>query len=143
MAKSVKGPNYDAYKAAYKKEAAKLAKKGLSMYVRMYTEIEFRTMYRARRNKFVSLVASGKRKVVGNVTESLVRSQAYEYSYAQGQKLLKAAKATGQSLNIYQIRSGGMFDWDMIEQRREELISSGLSNDKVKLIIGQEFFGSE
>lgn len=143
MAKSVKGPSYEAYKAAYKKEAAKLSKKGLSMYMRMYTEGEFKTMYRARRNKFVDLVAKGKRKVVGNVTESLVRSQAYEYSYEQGKSLLKAAKATGQKLNIYQIRSNGKFDWSVIQERRKELISSGLSTNEVQIIIGQEFFGSE
>lgn len=133
--------NYDSYKAAYRKQQNKLTSKGLAMYDRMYTKSEFEAVYEATRNDLKELVRKGKRKVIGNVTQTIVTEQAYEYSQKQGKALAQYAKETGQKLTQQQIRAG-QIDWSMLEDRQYELKEAGLKSGDISLIIGQEFFGS-
>ena len=134
--------NYESYKNAYRKKQNMLTKKGLQMYDSMLTKSEFEAVYEATRNDLKQLVKSGKRKVVGNVTQTIVTEQTYEYSQRQGKALAEYAKATGQNLTQQQIRAG-QIDWTMLEDKQIELKNLGLSNKEVREAIGQLYFGSE
>lgn len=133
--------NYESYKKAYIKKQETLHKKGLQMYVPMYTKEQFETVYQTTRSDLKELVKDGKRKVIGNVTQTIVSEQSYQYSKAQGTALKKYAEATGQDLTISQIRAGQL-DWSMLRERQAELKSAGFSGKEISLVIGQEYFGS-
>lgn len=134
--------NYNSYKEAYRKQQAKLARKGLQMYDSMLTKSEFESIYEATRNDLKAMVKKGDRKVIGNVTQTIVTEQTYEYSQRQGKALAVYAKESGQKLTQQQIRAG-QIDWSMLENRQAELRAAGLRGGEIKLIIGQEYFGSE
>lgn len=134
--------NYESYKKAYMKQQAKLTAKGLTMYDSMYTKSQFEAVYDATRNDLKHLVKSGKRRVVGNVTQTLVSEQTYEYSKKQGKALQAYAKATGQDLTQQQIRAGQL-DWSMLEDKQLELKRLGLSKSEIRDTIGNLYFGSE
>lgn len=134
--------NYESYKKAYRKKQNMLTRKGLQMYDSMLTKSEFEAVYEATRNDLKQLVKEGKRAVIGNVTQTIVTEQTYEYSQKQGKALAEYAKASGQNLTQQQIRAGQL-DWSMLEDRQIELREQGLSPRDVRLVIGQEFFGSE
>lgn len=133
--------NYDSYKAAYRKQQAKLTRKGLSMYDSMLTKSEFEAVYEATRNDLKAQVAKGDRKVIGNVTQTIVTEQTYEYSQKQGKALAKYAKESGQKLTQQQIRAG-QIDWSALETRQAELKAAGLTGSEINTMIGQEYFGS-
>ena len=133
--------NYESYKAAYRKKQNMLTAKGLQMYDSMLTKREFETIYEATRNDLKQLVKEGKRKVIGNVTQTIVTEQTYEYSQAQGKALAEYAKATGQNLTQQQIRAG-QIDWSMLEDKRRELKNLGLSKEEVRDTIATLYFGS-
>lgn len=134
--------NYESYKKAYIKKQAALERKGLQMYVNMYSREQFETVYETTRSDLKELVKEGKRKVIGNVTQTIVTEQSYEYSRAQGTALKKYAEATGQELTVSQIRAGKI-KWDPLLERRAELKKQGLSKYDVYLTTSQEYFGSE
>lgn len=134
--------NYESYKAAYRKKQNVLTRKGLQMYDSMLTKSEFEAVYEATRNDLKEMVKKGERKVIGNVTQTIVTEQTYEYTQKQGKALAEYAKATGQNLTQQQIRAGQL-DWSMLEDRQIELKQMGLSKGEVRTIIGQEYFGSE
>lgn len=134
--------NYDSYKISYRKQQAKLTRKGLSMYDSMLTKSEFEAVYEATRNDLKAQVAKGDRKVIGNVTQTIVTEQTYEYSQRQGKALAKYAKESGQKLTQQQIRAG-QIDWSALENRQAELKAAGLTGSEIKIMIGQEYFGSE
>ena len=134
--------NYESYKNAYNKKRNMLTAKGLQMYDSMLTKSEFEAVYEATRNDLKQLVKEGKRKVVGNVTQTIVSEQTYEYSQRQGKALQTYAKATGQKLTQQQIRAGEL-DWSMLEDKQLELKQLGLSSKEISETIGQLYFGSE
>lgn len=134
--------NYESYKAAYRKKQNALTRKGLQMYDSMLTKSEFEAVYEATRNDLKEMVKKGERKVIGNVTQTIVTEQTYEYTQKQGKALAEYAKATGQNLTQQQIRAGQL-DWSMLEDRQIELKQMGLSKSEIRTIIGQEYFGSE
>ena len=134
--------NYESYKAAYRKKQNMLTRKGLQMYDQMLTKSEFEAVYEATRNDLKEMVKKGDRKVIGNVTQTIVTEQTYEYTQRQGKALAEYAKATGQNLTQQQIRAGQL-DWTMLEDRQIELRAQGLSPRDVRKTIGQEYFGSE
>lgn len=134
--------NYESYKNAYRKKQNALTRKGLQMYDSMLTKSEFEAVYEATRNDLKQLVKEGKRAVIGNVTQTIVTEQTYEYTQKQGKALAEYAKATGQNLTQQQIRAGQL-DWTMLEDRQIELKQMGLSKAEVRTVIGQEYFGSE
>lgn len=134
--------NYESYKAAYRKKQNALTRKGLEMYDTMLTKSEFEAVYEATRNDLKEMVKKGDRKVIGNVTQTIVTEQTYEYTQKQGKALAEYAKATGQNLTQQQIRAGQL-DWSMLEDRQIELRQMGLSKAEVRTMIGQEYFGSE
>ena len=134
--------NYESYKAAYRKKQNALTRKGLQMYDTMLTKSEFEAVYEATRNDLKEMVKKGDRKVIGNVTQTIVTEQTYEYTQKQGKALAEYAKATGQNLTQQQIRAGQL-DWTMLEDRQIELRQMGLSKAEVRTMIGQEYFGSE
>ena len=134
--------NYESYKAAYRKKQNSLTKKGLQMYDSMLTKSEFEAVYEATRNDLKAMVKRGERKVIGNVTQTIVTEQTYEYSQRQGKALAEYAKATGQNLTQQQIRAGQL-DWTMLEDKQIELKNLGLSKAEVREQIGQLYFGSE
>lgn len=133
--------NYESYKKAYIKKQAALERKGLQMYVTMYSKREFEEVYTATRRELKQLVSEGKRKVIGNVTQTMITEQSYRYSKAQGTALKKYAKATGQNLKVSQIRAGKI-NWALLRERREELEKEGLTDREINLRISQEYFGS-
>lgn len=134
--------NYESYKEAYRKKQNSLTKKGLSMYDSMLTKSEFEAVYEATRNDLKAMVNRGERKVIGNVTQTIVTEQTYEYTQRQGKALAEYAKATGQNLTQQQIRAGQL-DWSMLEDKQIELKNLGLSKAEVRETIGQLYFGSE
>lgn len=134
--------NYESYKAAYRKKQNALTRKGLQMYDTMLTKSEFEAVYEATRNDLKEMVKKGDRKVIGNVTQTIVTEQTYEYSQRQGKALAEYAKATGQNLTQQQIRAGQL-DWSMLEDKQIELRQLGLSKSEVREAIGQLYFGSE
>lgn len=134
--------NYESYKVAYRKKQNMLTRKGLQMYDQMLTKSEFEAVYEATRNDLKEMVKKGDRKVIGNVTQTIVTEQTYEYTQRQGKALAEYAKATGQNLTQQQIRAGQL-DWTMLEDRQIELRQQGLSPRDVRKTIGQEYFGSE
>lgn len=134
--------NYESYKTAYNKKRNMLTRKGLSMYDQMLTKSEFEAVYEATRNDLKQLVKEGKRKVVGNVTQTIVTEQTYEFTQKQGKALAEYAKATGQNLTQQQIRAG-QIDWTMLEDKQIELRQQGLSSREVSEVVGQLYFGSE
>lgn len=134
--------NYESYKNAYNKKRNMLTRKGLQMYDSMLTKSEFEAVYEATRNDLKELVKKGERKVVGNVTQTIVSEQTYEYSQKQGKALAEYAKATGQDLTQQQIRAGQL-DWSMLKDKQIELKQMGLSSKEVSETIGQLYFGSE
>lgn len=134
--------NYNSYKDAYRKQQNKLTRKGLTMYDSMLTKSEFEAVYEATRNDLKAQVAKGERKVIGNVTQTIVTEQTYEYSQKQGKALAKYAKESGQKLTQQQIRAG-QIDWSVLEARQAELRIAGLTGSEIKAVIGQEYFGSE
>ena len=100
------------------------------------------SVYEATRNDLKSMVKKGERKVIGNVTQTIVTEQTYEYSQRQGKALAEYAKQTGQNLTQQQIRAG-QIDWSMLEDKQIELKNLGLSSKEVSEAIGQLYFGSE
>lgn len=134
--------NYESYKKAYFKKENMLNKKGLQMYDKILSRREFEAVYEATRNELKRQVKEGKRKVIGNVTQTIVTEQTYEYSQKQGKALQKYAEATGQNLTQQQIRAG-QIDWSILKEAQIELKELGYSNAEVRTIIGQEYFGSE
>ena len=134
--------NYESYKAAYRKKQNMLTRKGLQMYDTMLTKSEFEAVYEATRNDLKEMVKKGDRKVIGNVTQTIVTEQTYEYTQKQGKALAEYAKASGQNLTQQQIRAGQL-DWTLLEDRQIELRQMGLSPRDVRKTIGQEYFGSE
>lgn len=134
--------NYESYKKAYFKKENMLNKKGLQMYDKILSRREFEAVYEATRNELKRQVKEGKRKVIGNVTQTIVTEQTYEYSQKQGKALQKYAEATGQNLTQQQIRAG-QIDWNILKEAQIELKELGYSNAEVRTIIGQEYFGSE
>lgn len=134
--------NYESYKAAYRKKQNSLTKKGLQMYDSMLTKSEFEAVYEATRNDLKDMVKKGERKVVGNVTQTIVTEQTYEYTQKQGKALAEYAKATGQELTQQQIRAGQL-DWTKLEAKQAELKQKGLSKAEVRDTIAQLYFGSE
>lgn len=134
--------NYESYKKAYFKKEDMLNKKGLQMYDKILSRREFEAVYEATRNELKRQVKEGKRKVIGNVTQTIVTEQTYEYSQKQGKALQKYAEATGQNLTQQQIRAG-QIDWSILKEAQIELKELGYSNAEVRTIIGQEYFGSE
>lgn len=134
--------NYQSYKKAYREKQKMLNRKGLQMYDTMLTKREFEAIYEATRKDLKAKVAAGKRKVIGNVTQTIVSEQTYEFTQAQGKAMAEYAKATGQKLTQQQIRAG-QIDWELLKERREELFESGFSKEQVREYIGQEYFGSE
>ena len=134
--------NYESYKKAYRKKQNTLTRKGLQMYDSMLTKSEFEAVYEATRNDLKEMVRKGERKVIGNVTQTIVTEQSYEYSQKQGKALAEYAKATGQNLTQQQIRAGQL-DWSMLEDKQMELKQLGLSGKEISETIGQLYFGSE
>lgn len=134
--------NYESYKVAYRKKQNALTRKGLQMYDSMLTKSEFEAVYEATRNDLKAMVKSGERKVIGNVTQTIVTEQTYEYTQKQGKALQKYAEATGQNLTQQQIRAGQL-DWTMLEDKEIELKELGLSKKEVRETIAQLYFGSE
>ena len=134
--------NYNSYKNAYRKKQNILTAKGLTMYDSMLTKSEFEAVYEATRNQLKDEVAKGKRKVIGNVTQTIVTNQSYEYSQKQGKALAEYAKETGQKLTQSQIRAG-LIDWAPLEARQAELRAIGIKGKDLRDQIGQEFFGSD
>lgn len=133
--------NYDSYVKAYLKKQESLRKKGLQMYDSMYSKSQFEYMYEATRNDLKREVAKGKRKVIGNVTQTMVSEQAYEYTQKQGTALKKYAEATGQKLSVSQIRAG-LLDWGQLKEYQAELKSQGFSGKEINEMVGQAYFGS-
>lgn len=88
--------NYESYLKAYFKKEKSLAKKGLQMYDAVLSKNEFEAVYTATRNDLKRMVEKGERRVIGNVTQTIVTEQTYEYSQKQGKALAKYAEATGQ-----------------------------------------------
>lgn len=134
--------NYESYKKAYMKKQNMLTKKGLSMYDQMLTKSEFEAVYEATRNDLKAMIKKGKRAVIGNVTQTIVTEQTYEYTKKQGKALAEYAKATGQTLTQQQIRAGQL-DWSMLEDKQNELRALGLSKAEVREQIGNLYFGSK
>ena len=98
MSKNYNGPSYKSYVKAYKAKQAVLNKKGLSMYDTMYTKAEFKAVYKATRNDLKEEVSKGKRKVVGNITQTMITEQSYKYSQRQGKAFAIYAEKTEQKL---------------------------------------------
>lgn len=134
--------NYESYLKAYFKKEKSLAKKGLQMYDAVLSKKEFEAVYTATRNDLKRMVEKGERKVIGNVTQTIVTEQTYEYSQKQGKALAKYAEATGQQLTQQQIRAG-QIDWNALTDYQLELKNQGLSSSEISKIVGQEYFGSE
>ena len=134
--------NYESYKKAYRKKQNMLTRKGLSMYDSMLTKSEFEAVYEATRNDLKEMVKKGERKVIGNVTQTIVTEQTYEYTQRQGKALAEYAKASGQNLTQQQIRAGQL-DWSILEDKQIELKNLGLSKAEIREAIGQLYFGSE
>lgn len=136
---------YDAYVQAYEKRKEELRRKGLTMYERKYTKLEYDTTYTAIRNDRKREIREGKRKTVGDINRQMVNEQTYEYSLKQGRAMQKAIEVqTGNKYKIADIRAGVFkIDWNEIKYRREELKEQGKSTWEIKKIIGQEYFGSE
>lgn len=134
--------NYESYLKAYFKKEKSLAKKGLQMYDAVLSKNEFEAVYTATRNDLKRMVEKGERKVIGNVTQTIVTEQTYEYSQKQGKALAKYAEATGQQLTQQQIRAG-QIDWNALTDYQLELKNQGFSSSEISKIVGQEYFGSE
>ena len=134
--------NYESYLKAYFKKEKSLAKKGLQMYDAVLSKNEFEAVYTATRNDLKRMVEKGERRVIGNVTQTIVTEQTYEYSQKQGKALAKYAEATGQQLTQQQIRAG-QIDWSALTDYQLELKNQGLSSSEISKIVGQEYFGSE
>ena len=134
--------NYESYLKAYFKKEKSLAKKGLQMYDAVLSKNEFEAVYTATRNDLKRLVEKGERRVIGNVTQTIVTEQTYEYSQKQGKALAKYAEATGQQLTQQQIRAG-QIDWSALTDYQLELKNQGFSSSEISKIVGQEYFGSE
>lgn len=134
--------NYESYLKAYFKKEKSLAKKGLQMYDIVLSKKEFEAVYAATRNDLKRMVEKGDRKVIGNVTQTIVTEQTYEYSQKQGKALAKYAEATGQQLTQQQIRAG-QIDWNALTDYQLELKNQGFTSAEISKIVGQEYFGSE
>ena len=134
--------NYESYLKAYFKKEKSLAKKGLQMYDTVLSKKEFEAVYAATRNDLKRMVEKGDRKVIGNVTQTIVTEQTYEYSQKQGKALAKYAEATGQQLTQQQIRAG-QIDWNALTDYQLELKNQGFTSAEISKIVGQEYFGSE
>lgn len=132
---------YPAYVKSYGTQQDKLLKKGLSMRSPMLSQREFEAVYAATRNDLAQDVKMGKRKVIGNVTQNIVRSQAYSYSPKQAKAMMKAAEVTGQKLSYTQIRAG-QFDWTQINQSYMNMLEKGMSMAAIADDLGKTFFGS-
>lgn len=84
--------SYSAYLEAYNKQERKLNKKGLEMNQDKLTRRQFEAVYSATRNDLKKEVSTGDRKVIGNVTQYIVREQAYKVSHKQYKFLRDAYK---------------------------------------------------
>lgn len=97
---------------------------------------------------FKSEAADNPDKSGSQIAKSMAKEEVFTKSYKQAQKLAEAhAREFGEDLTadlIAQYRLETNTDiFPEIEYRRAELKKQGKDNATVKLIIGQEFFGSE
>lgn len=135
------GPSYEAYEKAYAKQSKSMEKRGLSMYAEKLSELQYKTLYKALRNELKAEVESGKRKVISNVNQYIVRKQAYKTSKKQAENLKVVAEKMGFKISELQIREGG-------EKAKE--FSKALKKSKSEYeargegdLFNQEIFGSK
>lgn len=147
---------FEQYKRAYAKRERYLKNRGAEMFLPQMNFAEFKGQYIAVENSLVldpnfsiDVLPGTAETSPKNIIGSMVEEASYALSLEQAERIKDyAAKITGQeNLTVAQIRSG-KFNWEVIEERRKELMNkySHLApTDRqaiIKLTIGKEFFGS-
>lgn len=136
---------YLGYKKALNKKINMLKKHKVSKFAlpKAMTFEEWQADYIATKNTFQQEVEEGKRKVIGNISQEIIKRQVYTYSQKQGRAMRKASMETGQAkLTMDQIRTGD-FDWSEIKEYYRALSDAGVSSYDIQDLIGYYFFGSD
>lgn len=84
--------DFEAYQRAYKKQEAKLAKKGFRMDKQALKRWEYEAAYKEFQRDLYIEYMEGTRKGIGSVIQYIVRTQAYKTTSKQGRKLARAAQ---------------------------------------------------
>lgn len=133
---------YNEYKKQYKKsEKFVKSRSGRTRELPMLSKTEFDMDFRAE--VYDNPKASGK-----EIAQKMAKQDVYGQTAKQARKQAEAyvemfgGHVTGDLINRFRAQSMTEF-FDIIEARREELKNSGLASSTVKIMIGQEFFGSE
>lgn len=145
---------YNAYLRAFEKQKSKLAKRGLEMNDEKYSFSEWEEQWIRKRNDLQYEVNLGERRGIGNVNQYLVRDQAYELSYKQGEAIYRAMSDRGELQEgiskityMTKIRQGEWLDkigwWENIKELREELRKKGFNNEEIKNKISHQIYGSK
>lgn len=118
--------DYEAYLHEYETKKESLHQRGYEMKdPRPYSELEYRTVYRALVNDRKEDVISGKRRSIGNIRRELINGQTWSAGDTQAKALYKYAKLTGQKVKLMDIRAKGResVDFGEYEKRYKEIIS--------------------
>lgn len=146
MSKLRKGiPSYDEYLQKYREKGFQLMAKGYSMYDQVMSKSEYEANYMALYNDHMAEKAEGKRKQVKrlDVLRDLVNDQAYQFTKKQALNQFRAAKKLGYKTNLFRLMVGDKELGNLIRERADVLESEGIDKKTIRLIISEEYYGSE
>lgn len=96
---------------------------------------------------FVSTVYDEPNKSGNQIAKKMAKQDLFKVSYAQGVRIAEAherlfgEKATIDLIQKYRLQIKDSI-WNEVELARANLKTQGFKNDAIKIIIGQQFFGS-
>ena len=144
-----KGFDYEAYKKWYYKQEQVNLRKGMPMYLNMYTYEEAKLIYDFTKEDLLEDVRKGKRGTVGNVYQYMAREQQAELSYKRTMAVYQYVKETGQDISFKELRFmtsdqlKNNIDWSLLENAKETYRALGFSTSQVNKLISTNYFGSE
>ena len=143
-----KGFDYEAYKKWYYKQEQVNLRKGMPMYLTMYTYQEAKEVYDLTKQDLLEDVRTGKRGSVGNVYQYMAREQQAELSYKRTMAVYQYVKETGQDISFKELRYmtnqqlKNNIDWSFLEVQKQVWTDRGWDITKINEQVSINYFGS-
>ena len=143
-----KGFDYEAYKKWYYKQEQVNLRKGMPMYLSMYTYQEAKEVYELTKQDLLDDVHKGKRGSVGNVYQYMAREQQAELSYKRTSAVYQYVKDTGQDISFKELRYmtneqlKKNIDWSFLEVQKQVWTDRGWDITKINAQVSINYFGS-
>ena len=143
-----KGFDYEAYKKWYYKQEQVNLRKGMPMYLTMYTYQEAKEVYAFTKQDLLEDVRNGKRGSVGNVYQYMAREQQAELSYKRTRAVYQYVKETEQDISFKELRYmtneqlKKNIDWSFLEVQKQVWTDRGWDITKINAQVSINYFGS-